>query len=66
MTSRFVRPIRAVLASRVGLPLVALLAVLIASGLYVQWRYSRIERRAAATEADTMCIASRLGLPCQQ
>jgi hypothetical protein len=65
MTSRFARPVRAFLASRFALPLVALLAVVIASGLYVQWRHSRIERRAGATEADTMCIASRLGLPCQ-
>jgi len=65
MTSRFARSVRAVVSSRFGLPFIALVAVVIAAGLYVQWRHSRIERRSGATEADTMCIASRLGLPCQ-
>jgi hypothetical protein len=66
MTSRVIGWIRAVLSSRVGVPLVVLFAVVIASGVYVQWKHSRVERRAGATEPDTMCFASRVGLPCQQ
>jgi hypothetical protein len=66
MTSRFTRSVRAALSSRLGLPLVILFAVVVASGLYVQWKHSRVERRTGATEPDTMCFASRIGLPCQQ
>jgi len=42
-----------------------MLALMIASGAYIQWRHSRIPRSAATTEADTLCVASRIGLPCQ-
>lgn len=66
MTSLIARTVRAVMSSRFGLPLAVLFAVLIVSGVYVQWRHSRVERRAGVTEADTMCFASRIGLPCQQ
>jgi hypothetical protein len=66
MTARFGGRIRDVLSSRLAFPVAFLVAVMLASVLYVHWRHSRIERRATATEADTMCIASRLGLPCQQ
>jgi hypothetical protein len=60
------RTVRAVLSSRFGLRLLMFVVLLIASGAYVQWRHSRMDRRAGVAEADTMCIASRIGLPCQQ
>jgi len=66
MPSTLAQTVRSVMSSRFGLSLVVLFAVLIVSGVYVQWRHSRVERRTGPTEADTMCFASRIGLPCQQ
>ena len=66
MASPIARTVRAVMSSRFGMPLVVLVAVLIVSGVYVQWRHSRFERRTGVAEADTMCFASHLGLPCRQ
>jgi hypothetical protein len=66
MPSTIARAFREVMSSRFGLPLVLLFAVMIASGVYVQWRHSRLQRQPGVAEADTMCFASHIGLPCQQ
>lgn len=63
MTNRFSRSVRDAFSSPVRLSVSLMLALVIASGFYIQWRHSRIPR-GAATEPDTMCVASRLGLPC--
>jgi hypothetical protein len=54
--SRFARPsVRA---------LVALVIVLLGL-LYFEWKTSRAAPMSGAREADTMCIAARIGLSCR-
>lgn len=56
---------RTLFRSRAGLSLILVIAFAVASALYVQWRHSRIPRSAVAAEPDTMCLASKIGLPCR-
>jgi hypothetical protein len=65
MLARFADACSRLIRSRVALSLILVIAFVVVSGLYVQWRHSRTPRSAVAAEPDTMCLASKIGLPCR-
>ena len=52
--------------SRRSLIVVTLVVATIATLLYVEWRtFSSAPASTAEAQPDTMCMASRIGLPCR-
>lgn len=65
MTVAFQQPLAARRVSRRSVIIASAAVILVAALLYLEWRTVGSTVTSRDVEADTMCMASRIGLPCR-